>query len=223
MLCRVGHPPPPLPTHHTNNANHTSKPSEQHASNPNLSEQQQSQKPPQEGRSARVQNLFYNEELLGRGTAAGGSAGAPPSLPSAIKTDLLSPSAPLPSAPAAGNPPYLALPLQDAACLAAQAPPTSSTAPVAAGGGVLGGSGASAGVGEGGGGSADGGAGVGGGGGGGGVVDAAGGLGDVNWSDDDALDAMVDDIGREVDGKRLRERNDWLPGLVWLVCWFGAR
>lgn len=54
------------------------------------------------------------------------------------------------------------------------------------------------------------------------MVDAAGGLGDVNWSDDDALDAMVDDIGREVDGKRLRERNYWLPGLVWLVCWFGG-
>lgn len=53
----------------------------------------------------------------------------------------------------------------------------------------------------GGGGSADGGGGGGGVGGGDGVGDSGGGLGDVNWSDDDALDAMVDDIGREVDGK----------------------
>ncbi|CAM9697474.1 unnamed protein product, partial [Hapterophycus canaliculatus] len=30
-------------------------------------------------------------------------------------------------------------------------------------------------------------------------VAGGGGLGDVNWSDDDELDAMVDDIGREVD------------------------
>lgn len=73
-------------------------------------------------------------------------------------------------------------------------------APSAASGGALGGPGASAG---GRGGSADGGnEGGGSEGGGEGVVGGGGGFGDVNWSDDDALDAMVDDIGREVDGKR---------------------
>eukprot|EP00903_Cladosiphon_okamuranus_P009842 g9353.t1 len=148
-----------------------------------------------EGRSARVQNLFYSEELLGRGNA-GGSAAAPPSLPSAVKTDLISSSTPFPLASAAANPPNMAPPpLQDTACMAAQ-PPSASTASLAACGG-LGGSGVPVvGVGSG---SADGG-GVGGGEGGGkGVGDGGGGLGDVNWSDDDALDAMVDDIGREVD------------------------
>lgn len=167
---------------------------------------------PQEGRNAKVQALFYNEELLGRGNAGG--APASPLPPSAIKTDLLTSSKPRPSAPSAfpaGHSPYMVpLPLQAAACSAAQ-PPSASTGPLAAGGGGLGGlgGGASAGVGGGGGGSGDasggGGSGGGEGGGGDGAGDVGGGLGDVNWSDDDALDAMVDDIGREVDGKRRRE------------------
>lgn len=51
--------------------------------------------------------------------------------------------------------------------------------------------------------------GSGGGAGGGSGVGGESGLGDVNWSDDEALDAMVDDISREVDGEK-RRRNCFL-------------
>lgn len=67
----------------------------------------------------------------------------------------------------------------------------------ASGGGAIAASGEPAGSGVGGGGDGDG---AGGGSAWGGA--GGGGLGDVNWSDDDELDAMVDDISREVDGKK---------------------
>ncbi|CAB1103033.1 unnamed protein product [Ectocarpus sp. CCAP 1310/34] len=130
-----------------------------------------------EGRNAKVQALFYDEELLGRGNTKRPAATITTSAP-AIKTDIPTPSK--------------ASPTQGAATPVTATTVTSQATPAGGGGGGGGGSGGS---GIGGSGSADG-AGAGGGAAGG----AAGaGLGDVNWSDDDELDAMVDDIGREVD------------------------
>lgn len=139
----------------------------------------------QEGRNSKVQALFYDEKLLGRGDRKTPAT-------SMVKTELLSSARP---APAERTP------------LAAIAPPatqvsSSDAAAAALAGSGLRGSGAPN-VGHGKGGSADGG---GDGAGGGSGVGGEAGLGDVNWSDDEALDAMVDDIGREVDGKK-RRRN----------------
>ncbi len=163
----------------------------------------------QEGRNAKVQALFFDQGLQGSGGAKR-RQGAPLPLPSANKTELAPPPTPTPySAAASARPGSHALyrvpppppPQAAPAPLAVQASSSSSSASAAhlmADGGGLGGGSAS--VDGGGGGSADGGGG-GGGGGGEGEGSGDGGLGDVNWSDDDALDAMVDDIGREVDGK----------------------
>ncbi|CAM9402874.1 unnamed protein product [Ectocarpus sp. 4 AP-2014] len=127
-----------------------------------------------EGRNAKVQALFYDEELLGRGNTKRPATTIITSA-TAIKTNIPTPSK--------------ASPTQGAAIPVTTTTVTPQATPAGGGGG--GGSGS----GSGGSGSADGARA-----GGGAAGGAAGaGLGDVNWSDDDELDAMVDDIGREVD------------------------
>ncbi|CAN0309802.1 unnamed protein product [Pylaiella littoralis] len=127
-----------------------------------------------EGRNSKVQALFYDEKLLGRGDGKPSATSKVTSKqlqsPSGRASGKLTPTAPTPPSSATRAPSSRA-----AGALAGGVPPGSSAPD----------------VGDGGGGGAGGGSGSGGGG--------ESGLGDVNWSDDEALDAMVDDIGREVD------------------------
>lgn len=145
----------------------------------------------QEGRSGKVQALFYDKNLLGGGDR---KAVQPPL---AIKTDLLTPTS------AAKNFQVPALP-------PTPTPPTAGTKPTSPP--LVGGT---SGVGK-----ADANGDGGGDGGGSGKQsreEGEGGLDDVNWSDDEALDALVDKMAEEVDGKgRAGAVKPYEPCLFWL-------
>lgn len=129
----------------------------------------------QEGRSGKVQALFYDKNLLG----GGNRSPVPP--PLAMKTDLLTPSS------AAQNSQVPELP-------SSPTPPTAATKPINPPlvGGPAGASKADA-DGDGGGGRSGSGKQS--------LAEGEGGLDDVNWSDDEALDALVDKMAEEVQGK----------------------
>lgn len=147
----------------------------------------------QEGRAAKVQSLFYNSDLLGNGSDnqnKAAAAAAPTAATSLIKTDVLTSPSTAPSSLGKKLTVQKNIESKNRGCGSSV---VSSASVMTVGGPLKSGSGKGDGKRKG---SGEKGA----------TSTAAAaasveGLEDVNWSDDEALDALIEQVGGEVDGQ----------------------